>query len=63
MDNFNQYMKRVDAELTAICGLSSGDLGAVCYYDMFNDEISPYDAALECLEQSDFPMDLVQWIA
>lgn len=59
MHNFKEYMKAVDRELTTICGLSSGDLSDVCYYDMFEDEIPPYDAAIECLEQSDFPMDLL----
>jgi len=59
MSEFRLWMKQVDAELDVICGLSSGDLGDICYRDMFNDGCDPEEAALECLEQSDFPMELV----
>ncbi len=56
---FQQYMQKVDAEIAGICGLSSLDLADVCFRDMFDDGVSPREAAEECLEYSDFPMDLL----
>lgn len=56
---FRLWMAQVDAELTCLCGLSSGDLGDICYRDMFEDGCEPREAAEECLEQNDFPMELI----
>jgi len=56
---FSQWMKRVDCEIMSISGLCSGDLADRPYYDQFEDEISPYDAAIECLEYNDYPVELL----
>ena len=57
--SFQSFMHEVDAELESICGLSANDLSDVCYRDMYDSGCDPQDAAVECLEQSDFPMDLL----
>ena len=59
MENFKQWMQSVDSELTGISGLSSSDLADICYRDMFDDGMTANDAAIECLEYNDYPMELL----
>lgn len=59
MSEYKLWMQQVDRELTAICGLSSGDLADFCSRDMFEDGLEPYETAIECLEQNEFPMELI----
>ena len=56
---FQQWMKQVDGELIAICGLSHDDLADCTYYDYFLAGIDPREAAELVLEYNDFPMELL----
>ena len=57
--SFNRWMAMVNREVTAISGLGVNDLADAPYRDMYEDDIEVEDAALEVLELSDFPMELV----
>lgn len=46
---FKQWMKRVDRLLESALGLSSMDLSDKCWRDMFNDGITPKDAAADII--------------
>ena len=50
-------MKEVDAHVDAICGLSSADLADMDFYSRWEDGISPWEVALELLENEGFPME------
>lgn len=52
---FESWMRQVNAELSAICGLSSDDLADQTYRDWYEDGISPEDAATMTLEDEGFP--------
>ena len=54
-DGFVQWMDRVDARISAICGLSSMDLADQCWRDWYDDGMSPREAAEECLIDEGFP--------
>jgi hypothetical protein len=54
---FQQWLEHVDDEISAICGLSHNDLGDQCWHDWFDDELSPKEAAMLCLENEGFPFD------
>ena len=56
---YQQYMQQVDAELLKICGLTHSDLSDFCSRDLYEDGVSPREAAEECLEMSDFPMEML----
>lgn len=58
---FDVWMTQVDERLATICGLPSGDLPDMPYYDMFDGGTTPEDAACDALEVAGFPMEeLVQ---
>ena len=42
---FDQWMRLVDAALSRLCGLESGDLPDVCYSDWYEDDVPPVTAA------------------
>lgn len=48
--SFNSWLKAVDVAIVAKIGLSSGDLPDQTYYDWFEDEILPVDAANMAIE-------------
>ena len=54
---FNTWMKQVDQELVKICGFTSTCLADYMYADAFEDELEPYQVALEVLEYNDFPLE------
>lgn len=51
---FQQWMRKVDGEIAKRCGLSSGDLADQCYRDMYEDGLTPAEAADEVLEEERF---------
>jgi hypothetical protein len=51
--SFKDWMKQVNVHLNRKAGVSSGDIGDACYRDMYDDEISPEDAAQDALENDD----------
>lgn len=55
---FKQYMRQVDAVLGAVCGLGYMDLADQTWYDWYDSEVPPQEAAEMALEDNDFPMDL-----
>lgn len=55
MQTFEEWMQAVDCRLTQLTGLTSDDLADSNYYDKFDDGIDPEDAAIETLEENDFP--------
>lgn len=52
---FESWMKEVDAEITALCGLGVDDLADYMYRDAYDDGDSPEDVAVMVLEENDFP--------
>lgn len=58
--SFQHWMKEVNHELDSICGLVSGDLADINYRDLFDANVSPHEAANECLEENDFPMEFLK---
>lgn len=48
-------MRQVDAELSALSGLVSGDLADQPYRDWYDDGIPPEDVAHDVLESEGFP--------
>lgn len=58
---YKDYMREVDRELTAICGLDHTDLGDTVYFhDRHQDEVPPREVAEELLENDGFPMDCLE---
>jgi hypothetical protein len=51
---FDTWMKRVDSALVRKCGLTSDDLSDCCYYDWYEDGVSPINAANMVLETNGF---------
>lgn len=49
---FDEWMKRVDAHVSRICGLSYSDLPDIAYRDMYDDGASPKEAAQEALAEA-----------
>ena len=41
--DFKEFMKMVDKTFEAEFGLGSDDLPDLCYYDFYEDELSPQD--------------------
>lgn len=52
---FEAWMKKVDAELRKVSGLTSEDLADQDYWSMFEDEVHPSEAAEEVLIEEGFP--------
>ena len=56
-DTLKQFMRKVDAHVNAICGLSSADLADMDFYSRWEDGVPPREVALELLENEGFPME------
>ena len=54
---FDIWMKKVDSALARKCGLTSEDLADCCYYDWYEDGVTPAEAADMVLEENDFPFE------
>lgn len=54
---FDEWMQEVDEHITAICGLTSGDLADQCYWDAWNDGVKPSEQAMSTLRDEGFPID------
>ena len=52
--SFNQWLAEVNVEVENTCGLSLYDLPDVELRDMYDDELSPREAANEALDNSGF---------
>lgn len=58
---YDEWINLVDMELLRICGVQSADLADFPSYDLWNDSISPYEAAECCLvEWNDYPESLFE---
>jgi hypothetical protein len=57
--SYSAWRKAVDVKVDAISGLSSDDLADIPYRNMYDDEISADDTAIEALEHSDYPVELL----
>ena len=52
---FKQWMGAVDAIISRRFGMTSSDLADTTYWDMWNDEMTPAEAADEALANDDLP--------
>jgi len=52
---FKQWMGAVDAIISRRIGMTSSDLADTTYWDMWNDEMTPAEAADEALANDDLP--------
>ena len=59
---FEMYMKAVNRILTDRVMLSSQDLPDIAYYDMYNDGVTPAEAAQEALIEAGAPDELINSI-
>ena len=55
--SFQQWMQQVDRVLARKCGLSHMDLADQCWYDWFDSDMTPKEAAQECLDDEGFPSE------
>lgn len=55
--SYEEWMKKVDAQLMNLVGLESTDLGDYSYADAFEGEEDPYEVALAVLEYNDFDVE------
>lgn len=53
MITFTQYMQDVDEALQDYCGLCHRDLPDQCYYDYYEDGVSPEDIIDDMIEAGD----------
>jgi hypothetical protein len=61
MAGFHDFMARCDKVLAGAVGLTSSDLGDANWYDYYEDEMDPREAAVRCLlDYNDFPSDLIE---
>lgn len=60
--SFDMYMSAVNRILSDAVMLSAQDLPDIAYYDMYNDGVSPAEAAQEALIEAGAPDDLVEAI-
>lgn len=51
---FEQWMKKVNQNISEVAGLSSDDLADQTYMDWFEDGMTPMEAAMEALEAEGF---------
>ena len=51
---FEQWMRKVDQCLIAVCGLTHYDLPDCCWRDWYDDGASPTEAAKDCLDASGY---------
>lgn len=59
-ETFEIWMIKVDAWLVKACGLGSADLVDCCYWDAWNDDVTPADMGREVLEENGYPLDLLE---
>lgn len=52
--DFSTWMRRVDAVIESVTGFTSSDLPDACYYDMFDDGLSPSRAAHTVLSEEGY---------
>lgn len=57
---FQEWLREVDRELLAICGLTHRDLADYLYRDAFDDECEPSEVAVSVLEDNDFPFEALR---
>lgn len=53
---FKQWMKLVNRAVYAKCLMTCDDLADCCYWDWWNDDMSPADAADMVLQENDFDL-------
>lgn len=53
--SFKVWMKKVDAIVGSIAGLSVHDLADIDFFSRWEDEVPPREVALEVLENEGFP--------
>lgn len=66
-ETYEQWMKRVDKVLVQISGLDSARLADFPSHALYNDRVTPREAAIECLIKSfhlikqwnNFPQDFI----
>jgi hypothetical protein len=51
---FEQWMKKVDQNISEVAGLSSNDLADQNYMDWFEDGMTPMEAAMEALDKEGY---------
>lgn len=51
---FKEWLAEVNTFLVALCGMGSDDLPDQDYWNMWNDEVDPEDAATEILDNEGF---------
>jgi len=60
---FKEWMKAMNRHISAKICLDAGDMPDLCFRDMFEDEMTPKEAAEHSLEtwaeQGDVPYDLI----
>jgi len=56
---FNEFMKLVDKEIDAFCGLDSRCIADFMYWDAWDDELSAKETARDALENDGYPSDLL----
>ncbi len=49
-----QWMRKVDAVLLRRCGMDTGDLADQCFWDAWNDCVTPEEMAQTCLDYEGF---------
>lgn len=54
---FRDWLREVDAALINICGLSHNGIADQTWWDWFDSDMSPEEAATEALENEGFPFD------
>ena len=52
---FETWMVKVDKVLVSKCGLGYMDLPDCCYWDMWDSEMTPTEAAHEALSNAGYP--------
>lgn len=53
--SFREYMRRVDSVLLECAGITHLDIGDSDWYDSYESEIDPREAARDALEDEGFP--------
>ena len=51
-DSFASWMQDVDRAVARLCGLSAADLPDCCYHDMYDDEMTPSQAARAAIREA-----------
>lgn len=59
---FEMFMGTVNRILINKVGLGADELADVAYFDMYDDGLSPAEAAVEALYENDAPQELIDLI-